>query len=197
MKTLYEYVIKPHGERYNNTKQIEGKELIVNTRIDETDFKFTNRIGEVVIVPRDGKLQVGDKVIVHHNTFRRWYNVRKKLKDSSNMIKENTFSADLDMIYAYDRGEGWVTLEDYCFIKPIPKKETIFHEEGLYEPLTGIVKYSNPILEQQGVKVGDTVVFSKNSEYKFEIEGEVLYKMSAFADVKLKIDGYKKQTEIA
>lgn len=195
MTTLYEYIIKPHGERYNSVKQIEGKELILNTRIDEGDFKFTNRIGEVVGVPKkEGVLKKGDLVIVHHNTFRRWYNVRKKLKDSSNLIKDGLFSADLDMIFAYNRGEGWVVLEDYVFIKPIEKKSD--WTKQLYEPFVGTVKFNNPLLEMQGVEVGDKVTFEHNCEYKFNIDDEVLYKMSV-KNVKCIIDGYKEENRFA
>ena len=45
--------------------------LLLTPLTTETDFKYVNRIGEVVMVPRDNYLglEVGDKVIVHHNTF--------------------------------------------------------------------------------------------------------------------------------
>ena len=82
--TVNQYIIKPHGSRYINEK--DG--VIINTTNDETDFKYVNRIGEVVMVPRNNyaSLEIGDKVIVHHNTFRKWFNVRGLLKDSSNFV---------------------------------------------------------------------------------------------------------------
>lgn len=197
MKTIYEYLITPLGERYNNVKEIQGKKLILNATIDEKDFKFTNRIAVVVETPsKGGVVEKGDMVIVHSNTFRRWYNVRGKLKQSSNLIKDELFSADLDQIYAYNRGNGWITLEDYCFIKPIPREGAIFHQAGIYEPLVGIVKFNNPWIERQGVKVGDKIAFSENSEFAFEIDGEVLYKMSSSRDVKL-VYGHKETAESA
>ena len=33
MKSLYNFIIKPHGERYNNKKKIGDKELILNADI--------------------------------------------------------------------------------------------------------------------------------------------------------------------
>ena len=33
MKSLYGYLIEPIGERYNNTKDVDGKELILNSFI--------------------------------------------------------------------------------------------------------------------------------------------------------------------
>ena len=188
MKAVNEYLIQPLGERYNNVKQIGGKDVIVNTTMDETDFKYTNRIAEVVAVPRyEEVLEVGDKIIVHHNTFRKWFNVRGHLKNSSNFIKEGQFFAEPDMIFAYNRGDGWVTLSDYCFIEHQDVKENAF---GLLVDdkkctFQGKVHFTNPILEVQGVKVGDNVVFDRTAAYKFEIDGKTLYKMSAHRNIKL------------
>ena len=33
MKSLYNFIIKPNGERYNNKKKIGDKELILNAEI--------------------------------------------------------------------------------------------------------------------------------------------------------------------
>ena len=33
MKSVYNFVVKPKGERYNNTKKLDGGELILNTEI--------------------------------------------------------------------------------------------------------------------------------------------------------------------
>ena len=189
MKALYEYLIKPVGERYNNVKQIGGKDVIVNTTMDETDFKYTNRIAEVIAVPKNrGELQVGDKIIVHHNTFRKWFNVRGHLKDSSNFVKEGCFYADLDMIFAYDRGDGWKSLADYCFVEPT-EMELNDYGMALNTKVTSVtqgkVYITNPILERQGVEVGDQVVFNKSAAYKFQIDGKLLYKMSAWRNIRV------------
>lgn len=193
MTTPYDYIIKPIGERYNNVKKIEGIDLIVNTTLDETDFKYTNRIGEVIAVPRKGgELKVGDHVIVHHNTFRKWTNVRGTLKDSSNFVKEGHFLVGPEQLFAYDRGEGWVSLEDYCFVEP---EEVERDPSNLYLTASqlskthsknfGRVYISNPILEAQGVSVGDRVFFNSTASYRFDVDGKVLYKMSAWRNIKL------------
>ena len=182
------YLIEPEGDRYNNVKKIAGKEIIINSTTDETDFKYTNRIGVVNGTPkREGILEVGDRVIVHHNSFRKWFNIHGKLKDSTNYIKEGVFSIGPDQIFAYDRGDGWVCLEDFCFIKPIEKEKGLTFNIKQFESNVGVVKISNPILESQGVNVGDKILFTGPAEYKFNIDGEILYKMSAFRNVKLKL----------
>ena len=41
MQSVYGFVVTPKGGRYNNTKNIDGKELIVNSEI--YNHQFTNR----------------------------------------------------------------------------------------------------------------------------------------------------------
>jgi len=41
MKSIYNYIIKPKGERYNNSIDIDGKSLIVNTEI--FNHQYVNR----------------------------------------------------------------------------------------------------------------------------------------------------------
>ena len=188
MTPLYDYLIVPDGERYNDVKKIGDKELILFSGINEKDHSYTNRIGIVVGIPKSpGPIEVGDKVIVHHNTFRRWYNVRKKLKDSSNLIKGDEFSLQLDQLFAYNKGDGWITTQDFCFITPIPLKVQEFEIADQYETQVGHIHINNECLERQGLNVGDKVWFSKNSEYEFEIDGVLCYKMSGSRDVKLSI----------
>ena len=181
------YIVEPAGERYNNSKKIEDSELILNTTMDETDYKYTNRIGVIKGLPRRNSiLREGDRVIVHHNTFRKWFNVRGKLKDSANFVKRDHFYVGFDQIFAYDRGDGWKCLEDYCFIKPIEKEETdLLLDTNKNENKVGIVKFGNKILEEQGIYEGDKIFFQGQAEYVFKIDDEILWKMSAFRNVKI------------
>ena len=67
MNSLYEFIIKPIGERYNNEIKVKDKNLILNSSI--SNHKFINRTAEVVSIPLAFKtiIKKGDKVIVHHN----------------------------------------------------------------------------------------------------------------------------------
>ena len=40
MKSIYNFVVKPKGERYNNTKKVEDGELILNTEIFNHQFIY-------------------------------------------------------------------------------------------------------------------------------------------------------------
>ena len=104
MKSVYNFVIKPKGERYNNKKSIGDKELILNTEM--FNHQFVNREAEVVscpIVGDDLGIKPGDTVIVHHNVFRRWHNARGQEKNSSNFISEDLYKVSLDQIFAYKK----------------------------------------------------------------------------------------------
>ena len=42
MNSVYDFIVEPVGERYNNQKKINGKKLILNTSIES--FKFINNL---------------------------------------------------------------------------------------------------------------------------------------------------------
>ena len=86
MNSTFYFLIKPKDQRYNNTKKIGDKELILNTEI--SSFSNVSRQAIVVGLPVEFKTPInkGDEVIVHHNVFRRRHNAKGKEK-ISNMIK--------------------------------------------------------------------------------------------------------------
>jgi co-chaperonin GroES (HSP10) len=77
----------------------------------------------------------------------------------------------------YYNKEEWKSHSKYCFIKPIPPKKSFLGKTGKEEPLVGVVKYNNQELKNLGVKVGDEVSFTPESEYEFYVEDEKLYRM--------------------
>ena len=66
MKSVYNFVVTPKGERYNNKKKIGDSELILNTDIYR--HEFTNRQAVVISTPIIGSTDIkpGDTVVVHH-----------------------------------------------------------------------------------------------------------------------------------
>ena len=87
MQSIFDFIIKPKTKRYNNTKQIGDSELLLNTEI--SDHRYVSRNGVVLNTPRvnDTEMEDGDEVIVHHNVFRRWYDVRGVEKNSKSYYK--------------------------------------------------------------------------------------------------------------
>ena len=49
MKSLYQFIIKPYDQRYDNVKNIDDKELILNSDISE--FKYVSKKAVVVSTP--------------------------------------------------------------------------------------------------------------------------------------------------
>ena len=78
MNSLYDYIITPIGERYNNEKKVGDKSLVLNTKIEE--FKSINKKAKVISIPKayDLPIKTEDIVYVHHNVFRRFYNMKGK-----------------------------------------------------------------------------------------------------------------------
>tara|TARA_B100000073_G_C23668069_1_gene547428 strand:+ start:263 stop:853 length:591 start_codon:yes stop_codon:yes gene_type:complete len=176
MQSLFEYIISTEN-RYNNTIDVEGKELVVNTEVTERDYMFVNRIGKIVKLPlyNNSELKENDEVIVHHNVFRRWIDVEGIQKNSSSFLNENEYLVSDDQIFAYRRNNKWKSLPNFCFVKPLYKKDKWALKTD--ENLLGILTYSNDKLNQLGVSVGDVVGFTPDSEYEFNIEGEKLYRI--------------------
>ena len=82
MKSVHNFVVTPKGERYNNSKKVDGGKLILNTEI--FNHQYVNREATVLSIPIAGHtdIKAGDTVIVHHNVFRRWHNVKGIEKNS-------------------------------------------------------------------------------------------------------------------
>ena len=98
MKSVYNFVIKPLGERYNNKKKVGDKNLILNTEI--YNHEYVNREGVVISCPivGDTSIKPGDKVIVHHNVFRRWHDVKGVEKNSKAWFSEDKYIVCQDQI---------------------------------------------------------------------------------------------------
>ncbi len=178
MKSLYNFIVKPLNKRYDNTKKINDKTLIVNAGIE--DHKFVSKKAIVVSTPSayKTKIKTGDKVYVHHNIFRRWYDQKGKERNSSMYFKDNMYFCTMDQIYMYNKKPHG----PYCFIKPILNKNFLSIKKE--QPNVGIVKYTNSFLEAIKITPGTLVTFTPNSEFEFVIENERLYCMK-FNDIAL------------
>ena len=184
MKSVYNFVVTPVGERYNNTKEVEGGNIILNTEI--YNHQFVNRIAKVISIPiiGDTDIQPGDDIIIHFNVFRRWNNVEGVEKNSRSYFNESTYLITQDQIFLYKRNNKWKVPKGYCFIKPLKETDDPLNV-NIERPLIGIVKYSDGT-----VKEGDLVGFRPSSEYEFVIDGERLYRvLSNFITIKYEYQG--------
>jgi hypothetical protein len=171
MTPRWDYLITPYGTEYNNTKTIAGENLVINTSIENANF--VNRLGVVSAVPNGGKIPLGSIVVLHHNVFRTYLDMKGRKRKSNEYFRENQYLVDSSKIYMYNEGNGWKTTEGYCFINPIDhiQDSEIYRSDKQKEEHVGVVKNSS--LYKEGTKVG----FTKNSEYEFTIDDEKTYRM--------------------
>jgi hypothetical protein len=178
MQSPFYFIVKPReGKRYNNTKEIGGIDLIVNT--SEEDFRFSNREADVVELPigYKGPIKVGDKLLVHHNVFKFYNDMKGRRKSGKSFFKEDLFFIDDEQFYMFHNGTKWQAYDRYCFVKPIKPEESFIYKPIEEEPLMGIMVYPNEYLMSKGIKSGDKVCFKPDSEYEFIVDDERLYRI--------------------
>jgi hypothetical protein len=188
VNSLHNFIVKPKNTRYNNTKKIGDKELIINS--DIFSHEYVSREAIVISTPLSIKtdIKAGDEIIVHHNVFRRYNDIKGVEKDSKSYYKDDMYFVFIDQIYAYKRDNNWQALSDYCFVKPIVSYDDF--DTNKEQPLIGIMKYSNKNLPEPGSLVG----FTPNSEYEFIINNERLYRVRT-KDITIKYEYQGKEKE--
>ena len=186
MKAPFDFVIEPKGSRYNNTKKVGGKDLILNTEV--FNHQFVNREAIVKSVPTafETDIKPGDTIITHHNVFRRWHDVRGNEKNSRSYFDENTYLIKEDQIFLYKRNNEWKAPKGYCFVQPIKERNKLGVDQE--EKCIGIVKYSDGVYSKN-----ELVGFTPFSTYEFIIDGQRLYRvMNQFITIKYEYQGNEK-----
>ena len=125
MDAYKDFIISPIGDRYNNSVRVGEKELVLNTEI--FNHQYINRLAKIIATPLlfQSPLKVGDEVIVHHNVFRRWTDVKGREKNSRSYWKEDKYFVSKDQVFLY-KNKDWKAMPGFSFIKPlksINKKE--------------------------------------------------------------------------
>ncbi len=192
MRPIRDYYFIKVEKIHEDTIIVNGKELFMDTSFDE--LKHARQYGTVVALPvglpKGLKLdvKVGDKVYCHH--FLTSEENRVKFHDD-----EKVFSIHWTYMYARVRKGKLKMLHQWNFVKQKVEDESNYiSDSGIYlKPeaedveLHGYVEYMNDDLKKLGVKKGDDVVFSENSEYDMIIEGEKLLRMRNF-DILAKVE---------
>ena len=192
MKSLYDFIVEPLGDKYSNTVNIDGKSLVLNTKIES--FKFVNRLAKVIKTPLafNFDIKAGDIVVIHQNVFRTFYDMKGKKKKSRSFFKDNLYFCSIDQIYLYKNSNGWNSFGDRCFIKPIKSKDDLTLDKEA--SLIGILKYGNSSLNKLKINPGDLVGYTPNGEWEFLIEKERLYCMKS-NDIVIKYENEGNEVE--
>ena len=177
MKSLYDFIVKPLGDTYENKKTIGDKELILNTKIES--FKFVNRLAKVLETPKafNTGIEIGDIIVIHQNVFRVFYDMKGEKKKSRSWFKDDLHFCAIDQIYLYKKDNKWLAIGQRCFIKPIKDIDNLTLD--IEQKHIGILKIGNSSLEALGINEGDLVGFRANREWEFIVGDQRLYCMKS------------------
>jgi hypothetical protein len=177
MRSVYDFIIKPVGKRYDNEVKVGEHTLITNSSIES--FKHVNNIAEVVETPVAfaTPIRKGDLIIVHHNVFRVFYDMKGIKKNSRSFLKDDLFFCAVDQVYLYKRTNTWKSFGDRCFVAPVKNKDLLSTDK--VADLIGILKIGNSSLEESGINPGDIVGFTPNSEWEFVVDNQIMYCMKS------------------
>ena len=186
MNAYKDFIISPIGDRYNNSVRVGKKELVLNTEI--FNHQFVNRLAKIIATPLlfQSPINVGDEVMVHHNVFRRWHDVKGREKNSRSYWKENKYLISEDQIFLYKQG-SWKAMPGYSFIKPLKAINKYNTEDE--RPLIGVIKYSDGAFNKE-----ELVGFDPVSKYEFIIDEERLYRvLNKFITIKYEYQGNEEE----
>ena len=178
MKSPHGFICKPvKGSRYKNTKEIGGINFITN--VSEESAKHSNREALVVELPSHykGPIKKGDTLIVHHNVFKYYNDMKGARRSGNSYLGDGLFLVDHFKLYGYKNAKGLHAVDKYCFVKPVKTIESWIHKPFSEEPLMGEMVALNDYLKYQGIRKGDLVSFTPDSEYEFNIDGQKLYRV--------------------
>ena len=178
MKSPTQFLVKPKdNKRYSNTKKIEAIDLILDT--SEESASFSNREAVVIETPimYNGPVKKGDTLLVHHNVFKFYNDMYGNRQSGKSYFKGNTFFVDETQYYMYYKNNKWNAIEPFCFVAPLPAKETYIYKPFSNEPLMGIMEYPTESIMKHGIKKGDIVTFMPDSEYEFRFDNNKLYRI--------------------
>jgi len=183
MKAYKDFIVSPIGERYNNSTKVDDKELILNTEV--FNHQYVNRLAKVIATPLlfQSPINVGDEVIVHHNVFRRWHDVKGRERNSRSYLEEDKYLITEDQIFLYN-GKA---MPGFSFVKPLKAINSFNIDDE--RPLIGIIKYSDGTFNKE-----ELVGFRPSSQYEFIIEGQRLYRvMNKFITIKYEYQGNEEE----
>lgn len=178
MKSPFYFIAKPYNlKRYDNTKNIGGIDFITST--SKEDHTASNRYAEVVSVPINyqGEIRPGDILLVHHNVFKYYNDMKGKERSGKSFFKDDLFFIEFNQFFMYKSNDVWSCHSKYCMVKPVEKENNYLKTHQEEEPLIGVIKYPNKTLIERGIVQGTKISFQPDSEYEFIVDGEKLYRM--------------------
>ena len=186
MQSINHFLVKPVGSRYNNVKDIEGKSLILNSEIQ--NHQYINRLAEIISCPvaSNKNIKPGDIVLVHHNVFRRWTDIKGREKNSKAYFKENLYLVSEDQIFLKKHKDTWQAIEGFCFVQPLQFKGAL--DKIIEHPNKGVVVFTDGVFKKDQI-----VGYTTFSQYEFVVNGQRLFRVyNKFITIKYEYQGNEK-----
>jgi len=177
MKGMFDFIIQPLGDEYDNEIKVGNKSLVLNTKIES--YKSVNNLAVVIDTPKAYKTPIkkGDIIVIHHNVFRTFYDMKGARKKSRSFFKDNLYFCQMDQVYLYKRDTKWKSFGDRCFIMPLKSDNSLTLDKE--QKLIGILKIGNSSLEALKISPGDLVGFKPYGEWDFIVDDQRLYCMKS------------------
>ena len=177
MRSIYDFIVKPIGQRYDNEVKVGDHTLVTNSSIES--FKHVNNIAEVIETPVAfaTPIKKGDLIVIHHNVFRVFYDMKGTKKNSRSFLKDGLFFCSIDQVYLYKTNKTWKSFGDRCFVAPVKNKDILNADK--VASLIGILKIGNSSLKSAGINPGDIIGFTPGSEWEFVIDNQIMYCMKS------------------
>jgi hypothetical protein len=179
MRSPNQFIVKPlNDKRYFDSIRVDDMEFLVTTSQEDASNSNREAIVQEVPIHYDGPVSVGDHLLVHHNVFKFYYDMKGRQKNGRSYFKDGLFFIDDSQYFMWRKSDGdWQTVGEVCFVEPSKEKKDFWLEKftGL-EPLTGVIRYGNESLSKSGVSVGDEIIFKPKSQYEFRIGDTTMYR---------------------
>lgn len=178
------YFLVRAEQDYNNDHTIAGTDITVTLNTTIEAVPFINRVGTVQSAPAGTILDQGDQVVVHHNIFRQINNLKGQMVKSDYHIWDKLYYVPPTEVFMFKKpgDEDWRAVDPYVFVEPIlaEKLESQYLDlvvQDKYHQHLGIITHINQELIDNGLRVGDKIVFSRDSEHQYDLDGRTLYRM--------------------
>jgi|TARA_E500000305_G_C3989509_1_gene221212 co-chaperonin GroES (HSP10) len=182
MRPLSNFVVYV-PKKVNETKKIGDVEIYIETKFNEFEHRVME--GEVVGIPEKYKTQVavGDTLYFHHHVV-----ITPQVLDENNDLYQVNYSPDgghatQSYIVKKKDTDEIIALDDWVFLDPIKPEAKLksdilelvsFEEEVNYK---GKIMYASDKIKELGLKIGDVVWFTKNSDYEMQIDDKKLWRV--------------------
>ena len=180
MKSPSAFIIKL-PKKFKDKITVAGQELELVNKFHEFENRYME--AEIVSVPVawETGAKPGDTLYFHHHVV---LDKRAEIDKELYRVKFDPDGGYGSQAYAYKGDDGEVkVLTGWVFLIPEEAEEPT-SDSGLIistkkeVKMEGVIRFDTPELLDMGVKAGDRVGFSKESDYTMDVNGEKLWRMT-------------------